>query len=67
MTIFDWIFLIAIILIIAANCVFIWYKECVAEYVDNEMEEDQEEVNVLYIKEQMGEENIKSTIKKITQ
>lgn len=38
MTTFEWIFLIVVIIAIFVNCFFIWYKECVAEYVDREPE-----------------------------
>ena len=61
MTTFEWIATIGMILIIAANCFLIWYDECVIEYVDTE-EEDQEDVNVLYFKEQMSKENINQKI-----
>lgn len=65
MTFLDWILLIAVLVVVAINCFFIWYEECVTEYVDREPEQEQEEVNVQYIKEQMNEEQIKLTIKKI--
>ena len=65
MTTFEWIATIGMILIIAANCFLIWYDECVIEYLDNEIEEGQEDTNISYIKEQMNEENIKLTTQKI--
>jgi hypothetical protein len=62
MTLFEWIATGVIILIIAANCFLIWYEECVTEYVDREEEEGQEDVNILYIKDQMNKENINQKI-----
>ena len=61
MTLFEWIATGVIILIIAANCFLIWYEECVIEYVERE-EEGQEDVNILYIKEQMSKEKINQKI-----
>lgn len=66
MTVFEWIFLGVVIIAIAVNSFFIWYKECVIEYVDNDDETEQEETNIKYIKEQMNDkEQIKLTIKKL--
>lgn len=68
MTIFNWIFLGVVVVAIFINCFFIWYEECVTEYVDREPEQEQEEVNVQYIKEQMNDkEKIKLTIKKLNE
>ena len=58
MTPFERICTGAMILCIAINCIYIWYEECVMEYVDREEEESQEDTNVLYFKEQMSKEKI---------
>lgn len=66
MTKLDWVMTGIVVIGIAVNCFFIWYKECVMEYVDNDAETEQEEINIQYIKEQMNDkEQIKSTIKKL--
>ena len=62
MTTLEWICTDAIIFCIVINCIYIWYEECVIEYVDAEEEEGQEDVNVLYFKEQMNKEKINQKI-----
>lgn len=63
----NWILLGIAIIAVIIKCLLIWYQETVIEHVDADQQAEQEDVNLEYITEQMNEEQIKLTIKKLNE